>query len=206
MTRGETGSAWAECIFTHRYWPPESTRYISSTVNFLLFSAVGLQHTKTGNNNSTSPLRWWLKVFKGFRVLRTNNLHHYWLFYKVLQSCSLFLISSVIISCLFFNHIYSACVGFCVFFGNHPVKSKIIISSERVGDRTVFLMLHTPISHNNKTMCLKLCTLWPPLPVKVWTPQDLLSCPQYMAPSPVVRWDLHGSDSHSASWCCLFSR
>lgn len=81
--------AWAECIFTHRYWPPESTRYISSTVNFLLFSAVGLQHTKTGSN-STSPLWLWLKNHNSsFTALLTNNLHYYWLFYKnVLQICN----------------------------------------------------------------------------------------------------------------------
>lgn len=41
-----------EGVFTHRYWPPESTRYISWTVSVLLVSAVGLQHTPTGNDNS----------------------------------------------------------------------------------------------------------------------------------------------------------
>lgn len=47
VTLGETRR---QCDFTHRYWPPESIRYISSTVNLLLVSFVGLQHRKTGNN------------------------------------------------------------------------------------------------------------------------------------------------------------
>lgn len=50
VTRGET----KQCVFTHRYWPPESTRYISSTVNFLFVSFVGLK--KTGNISSTAAL------------------------------------------------------------------------------------------------------------------------------------------------------
>lgn len=47
---GEPALWKAECVLTHRYWPPESTRYISSTVSLRAASLVGLQqHTETGN-------------------------------------------------------------------------------------------------------------------------------------------------------------
>lgn len=43
---GEPALWKAECVLTHRYWPPESTRYISSTVSLRAASLVGLQQHK----------------------------------------------------------------------------------------------------------------------------------------------------------------
>lgn len=47
LTGDETTAQLRVC--THRYWPPESTRYISSTLRVRLDSLVGLKIRKTGN-------------------------------------------------------------------------------------------------------------------------------------------------------------
>lgn len=68
-------SEWAGCVLTHRYWPPESTRYISSTVNLRLDSSVGLQRRKTGNNGSTAGV----VQLKDITCVFTQIFEYFWL-------------------------------------------------------------------------------------------------------------------------------
>lgn len=73
-----------ERAVTHRYWPPESTRYISSTVSFRLDSLVGLKQQNRKRCNQFLNAGVWVNERKPLHnpcwSLIHSCIHAYYLF------------------------------------------------------------------------------------------------------------------------------